>query len=414
MQKLVLSPEAAVYSGRRVFPLSYLTHAHRIRWRFVQEGLHSGTERYGLVTPDHLDYDARKALHLGAVRSHLVVLMSTSDSHLLQDSLPYYVVELLKEQIFTDPRDKIYGLASLFLGGSAYPVKYELTPVEVFAEFTVHCIPTSQDLTVLSLSTRQSAFSDPSLIAKYGRRVWLEGLPSRCDDRNAPQSPARELGLADKVDWCASGTIPVTMTTSSLQELRLLGKIVRQIRCGEDFYRGGPSENLILELQSKTSAFGLWRMYVDCLFASSRRSYEEKIRNLLPRVSRDSSLENIKMRLAKIWSAKYAPKLHQRAGIGAPKDRRSERSRIADAVMKLICTWNIQGFVSDSGHLGSVMSGAQTGDQLRILYGGKLPYIVRPHEDGRYYTFICEAYVPGLMYGEALEMDLLEKEFLLV
>lgn len=416
VQELVLAPRVAIYSGRSVFPLSYLYRAHRIRDRFAREGLESGNERYQFVIPDHLDYDARKALRRGAFRSHLVVLMSANKPRAIHKSPPYYVVELLEGQICTDPRDKIYGLASLFTGGPAYPVKYELTPVEVFAEFTVHCIRVSQDLKVLSLSTRQSAFSEPSLIAEHREGVWLEGLPSWCNDWNGPQSPAREIGRADQVEWCASGTIPVTMTTSSLQELGLSGKIVGQIRCSEDLYCDGLSENIILELQTRISAFRLWRMYVDSLFVLSYTTEEEDIRCIIPRYSDDASLESIKMRLAKIWSAKFAPKLHQRAGIKVPKGRRSERSRIADAVMDLIYSWNeqVKVFACDSGYLGSGLSGAQTGDQLCILYGGKLPYIVRPHEDGKHYTFICEAYVPGLMHGEALKMDLPDTEFLLV
>ncbi|KAE8153308.1 heterokaryon incompatibility protein-domain-containing protein [Aspergillus avenaceus] len=45
----------------------------------------------------------------------------------------------------------------------------------------------------------------------------------------------------------------------------------------------------------------------------------------------------------------------------------------------------------------------QEGDSVVLLKGGRTPYIVR--DDGRKYIFVGEAYVHGLMHGEAFEKD---------
>lgn len=50
------------------------------------------------------------------------------------------VVHALHRQSCTDPRDRIYGLTSLFDGSGAYDVDYSLSESEVFANFTVHCL----------------------------------------------------------------------------------------------------------------------------------------------------------------------------------------------------------------------------------------------------------------------------------
>jgi hypothetical protein len=63
--------------------------------------------------------------------------------------------------------------------------------------------------------------------------------------------------------------------------------------------------------------------------------------------------------------------------------------------------------------IGTGPSGLRTGDVVCVLYGDDVPFILRP-ETGGHYTLIGECYVNGIMHGEALEMGLKEREFLLV
>ncbi|KAI0449742.1 heterokaryon incompatibility protein-domain-containing protein [Xylaria acuta] len=57
-----------------------------------------------------------------------------------------------------------------------------------------------------------------------------------------------------------------------------------------------------------------------------------------------------------------------------------------------------------TGHLrlGQVPIGSEPGDRICILVGGETPYVIRPTGQGRY-RLIGEAYVDGVMHGEALE-----------
>lgn len=59
-------------------------------------------------------------------------------------------------------------------------------------------------------------------------------------------------------------------------------------------------------------------------------------------------------------------------------------------------------FVTKNGYIGLGHDGIQVGDKLCILYGGEVPFLLRATSPGECYTFLCEAYVHGLMDGEAL------------
>jgi hypothetical protein len=57
--------------------------------------------------------------------------------------------------------------------------------------------------------------------------------------------------------------------------------------------------------------------------------------------------------------------------------------------------------VTKKGLIGIGPDTMKDGDVIVILFGGKVPYLVRPVDTG--YKFLGECYVPGLMDGEAIE-----------
>ncbi len=64
---------------------------------------------------------------------------------------------------------------------------------------------------------------------------------------------------------------------------------------------------------------------------------------------------------------------------------------------------------TDNGRLGRVLSSVQTGDVVCVLYGGEVPYVIRPCGDGQF-KFVGSCYIHGLMDGEALQIEGLEDE----
>ena len=57
-------------------------------------------------------------------------------------------------------------------------------------------------------------------------------------------------------------------------------------------------------------------------------------------------------------------------------------------------------FITDSGYMGLTHRSNQVGDKVYVLLGGDMPFVIRPK--GSHFLFRGEAYVHGIMDGEAL------------
>jgi hypothetical protein len=64
--------------------------------------------------------------------------------------------------------------------------------------------------------------------------------------------------------------------------------------------------------------------------------------------------------------------------------------------------------VTHKGHLGLASKHVQTGDIIAILFGGQLPFVLR--KVGNHYILIGEAYIDGIMDGEAAKQHDLDGE----
>ncbi|OAQ96547.1 hypothetical protein LLEC1_02349 [Akanthomyces lecanii] len=68
------------------------------------------------------------------------------------------------------------------------------------------------------------------------------------------------------------------------------------------------------------------------------------------------------------------------------------------------CVWPLRRVMSTAnGYLGLVPRAAQHGDQVWLFSGGRTPYIIRPTGRPGQFTFVGEAYVHGIMDGEAAD-----------
>jgi hypothetical protein len=67
---------------------------------------------------------------------------------------------------------------------------------------------------------------------------------------------------------------------------------------------------------------------------------------------------------------------------------------------------------TSKGYLGLVPGGVQVGDELAIFKGGAVPFVFRKLGDQDTFKLVGEAYIHGMMHGEALELkSLSEKRF---
>lgn len=60
-------------------------------------------------------------------------------------------------------------------------------------------------------------------------------------------------------------------------------------------------------------------------------------------------------------------------------------------------------FITDGGRMGIGPQDMQSTDIICILFGGTVPYVLRPTENSDEYLLIGECYVHGVMSGEAID-----------
>lgn len=75
-----------------------------------------------------------------------------------------------------------------------------------------------------------------------------------------------------------------------------------------------------------------------------------------------------------------------------------------DTKLSIICHGR-RFFATSRGQIGLGPAHTKPGDLICVFYGGDTPYILRKDPAADTFEFIGEAYVHGLMYGEALEMQ---------
>jgi hypothetical protein len=91
-----------------------------------------------------------------------------------------------------------------------------------------------------------------------------------------------------------------------------------------------------------------------------------------------------------------------------PADNRPNRSNRITAPgvrsYKKLLKW-AQGrvfFTTKNGYMGLGVAGTRTGNIVAILRSGRTPFILRKTRDQSIFTLLGEAYVHGLMNGEAV------------
>jgi hypothetical protein len=68
----------------------------------------------------------------------------------------------------------------------------------------------------------------------------------------------------------------------------------------------------------------------------------------------------------------------------------------------LVIRFNSTIFFTEDGHIGCGPSKMQVGDEVWLLFGGRVLYVLRPKDD--HHQFVGECYVHGYMHGKAMEM----------
>ncbi|KAF2688105.1 HET-domain-containing protein [Lentithecium fluviatile CBS 122367] len=317
----------------------------------------------------------------------------------------------------TDPRDHIFAIHSFSSEREShehnFPIDYTQTTEETYRRFAAWSIFGKSSLRLLSVPT------DPSQQSELSLPSWVPDF-TRLDQVNP-------LILYEVSPYNATaGTSPIVRLSHNNSILHTSGKAIDRVHIlGSTFedtklYPGttlpkisDPNRATRLRRQQ------LWLLECEDIalgddMTMSPQRFEEFWRTMLCDAK---GLPDIHERATAEYTSyflQFCEVLHAEPGEKNSnwyKDRLQgtiavEQSLHAHAGRRRFCA-------TSGGRLGHVPRGTAVGDLICVFYGGSVPYVIRPVDNG-FFTFVGECYVHGLMDGEAMEIEgLQEQEFAL-
>lgn len=345
---------------------------------------------------------------------------------------PHQIIRGYSNHRCSDPRDHVYGFVPLLLDSQLFPVDYGLGVVDVFVDFTVYCMSRPGTLDPLSDSRRQSMYRQKDahrLETMYEgtrlNRKWTPGLPSWCPDWAGPQQVIREL---ERDRWNASPgrSLAITRRSRLSGDLGIKGiTVTTVIACSVEALGMGEghwaddvrsAEDVALALLPTTPGKQLWRLFLVVLLVGKSLDRIPGLAKWTKSIPRRNKASVALKKLGPAWLERFAKRLFEHSGCQMSSSCHRNRMAIAALMNKEMedASHVARTFTTASGLLGTGPHGMQEGDVVCVLFGGRVPFVVRPIDGKGRYAFIGEAFVHGLMLGEALNMGLPEQELLLV
>ena len=309
----------------------------------------------------------------------------------------------------TEPRDSVFALLSLALetattDASAWPLplrpNYEKPWQAIYTELTEHIISASRSLKILCLASNRPGAHDglPSWVPVFHRTAVQFGhLFDRGHQVFAGQQGKRYASRSQRALLWKDAAADLSGTG----RLRLQGLQVATVRWSSTSRAGGQrlfawadegARQLVVPLDAASVAAYLDELLLACGFGVTVSSdisvgsaqfyaYEARHRD------EDTAMPYLAPFLAELTTERENPDLRGVAGIH-------------HIVSVLPHDPDIQLYTTEDGRLGIASRWMQPGDVVAVLFGGSVPFLLRP--DGDEYLLLGECYLSGVMTGQAV------------
>ncbi len=292
-----------------------------------------------------------------------------------------------------DPRDRVYALLGMPPFAKMNPpwrADYQKSKMELYREVATRCILELKTLSVLSHVQHEHALQEdfPSWIPQWDQTV------------------SRHLiGESNRVEWKAGGDTSVTAEVDDhLSRLVIAGFIFDTVetKAEIDVSKWFDSENHVMKnhpvitMQNDAKHIDyptgekLTEVYAIVFtgglsydFSKAVNKRRDFLANFAAYILRllDVSKQDVK---------KYSALEHE--------SRLGSWSEYELAARNRSC--NSSFFITKKGYCGLGPNALRSGDMVCVLYGGAVPFVLRPKKE--LYQLIGEAYVHGIMEGEAI------------
>ncbi|TGJ78467.1 hypothetical protein E0Z10_g10295 [Xylaria hypoxylon] len=309
----------------------------------------------------------------------------------------------------TVEHDHIYALLGLQFKHTSIKVNYEIPIVESFVRFAKAALLEGQSLQLLGLAPFKTLFGVPE--------VERLPLPSWAPDLRMIEYPATLVSYSVlKQRFHAGGhSKPILSLSEDHLVLCAHGRIIDTVKAL------APSLVDILHLDHPDI-----RSHKDFIEFLSNSQVDSPYYNKWLSTCYDFAVSNApcpQAEVMSIFARTIVCNMNSREGLADPQMLDSFPDYLASCTGEPatpnkeqspnpffypICTAINQALIShdfcvtEHQRLGQIPIGSEPGDRICILIGGETPYVIRATGQGKY-RLIGEAYVDGVMYGEALE-----------
>lgn len=330
------------------------------------------------TTPAEADENHRKAIiELAYLMRPLTMIVDLRDD-VERKRVSLKVAESIGGRNCEDYRDYIYGIMGV-VSELQIPVDYHQTVEVVYSLAAAAFIQSSRELEILSVAcSRPTRNSLPSWVPDWALNIvnarWLNtslysaSCGSQADVAFPSQTSITIMGTyVDKIsDVCPQSFQEAALSRSNAEEWESFAGV-----------RGHAVEVDSVENDS------FWRLL---LLDSSPA----------PGTCTERAKPEDKLEVAMCWS-------DLRSGRVFSEWRQEVEALMGDLLEK---HQHKRLFKTESGHLGIAHQSIEVDDEVWVLLGAKVPFVIRPQTDrGLAKVLVCEAYLHGFMDGEALNRE---------
>ncbi|KPM35593.1 hypothetical protein AK830_g10990 [Neonectria ditissima] len=318
----------------------------------------------------------------------------------------------------TDPRDHVYSLLTLPQHDSGLEPDYNLSIKEAIKQFACKTLERDQNLKVLGLAPHGHVAVDTPVVARLNLPSWVPDLTAQ-----GSYNPQVSYTIRPQL-FFAGGSLkkPIRISKEGTL-LHLEGRFVDKVKAMATSLHevAFPSDADIAPKQGIASRVKMWmRNWIqECSEIASGGGFTSLPASQRPGFAKAMLCETMGMRdpvpeevisaasvymdyLCDYFTKTFTPEeiapIRETLLIHGPM---VEQSLMVMASSRRFCT-------TEQSRFGQVRKEAVAGDLFCVISGAEIPYLLRPA--GREtYTLIGEAYLLGVMKGEALSDDQYEE-----
>ena len=327
----------------------------------------------------------------------------------------------------SDPRDKVYALIGLVLDPQGIDLKadYNISTEDLYVSVAIESLDKRKDLTLLANAGMPSTPGDlklPSWVPDWtnnneGRAIIAATLAADAVNRSATKNSQPKLSISAGSKVLTIRGVQID-TIAKLETSLLFGEGVFQL--DNDAVRREARWNL--RCKACLDSYVAFAEHA-CSFPEGQAREESLWRTLCC----DLTAEIPITRAPAEYVIGY--KILQMANEATREDGQVDTLSLHLRASSLFPgQWDhftmfmgtLGGYcrgrnlcVTDGGYLGSVPTGSLVGDKICLLFGSRVPFLLRECNEG-YFKLVGECYIHGMMDGEGMmdpNIDALSRDF---